>query len=80
MMLCYLWCLNLAKVNSIENIKTFDPYEILGVQVGDNERTIKKAYRQMSLIWHPDKNPENPEATAEFIKLTKAYNVSQQLF
>jgi translocation protein SEC63 len=29
----------------------------------------------MSLILHPDKNPDNPLAVQEFIKLTKAYNI-----
>jgi len=29
----------------------------------------------MSLIWHPDKNPGNPQALSKFISITKAYNI-----
>jgi len=36
---------------------------------------IKKKFRKMSLVMHPDKNPGNPLAVQEFIKLTKAYNI-----
>lgn len=35
---------------------------------------IKKAYRKLSLVYHPDKNPDDPLATAKFILITKAYN------
>ena len=38
---------------------------------------VKKAYRKMSREKHPDKNPDNPGAKAEFIIITKAYTVSQ---
>jgi DnaJ-class molecular chaperone len=38
---------------------------------------IKKKFRKMSLVMHPDKNSGNPLAVQEFIKLTKAYNVSK---
>ena len=36
----------------------FNPYEILEVEKGADMRTIKRAYRKMSLKWHPDKNPD----------------------
>ncbi|KAI4464948.1 sec63 domain-containing [Holotrichia oblita] len=48
----------------------FDPYEILGVQVGSSQAEIKKAYRKLSVILHPDKETGNEK---EFMKLTKAY-------
>ncbi|XP_054261954.1 translocation protein SEC63 homolog isoform X2 [Macrosteles quadrilineatus] len=48
----------------------FDPYEILGVPLGASEASIKKAYRKLSLILHPDKETGNEKA---FMKLTKAY-------
>merc|ERR1712038_1624789 len=40
---------------------------------GADLKTIKKAYRNMSRKWHPDKNRNNPAAKAKFVMLTKAY-------
>jgi hypothetical protein len=37
------------------DFKVFDPYEILNLERGATEKEIKKAYRQMSLKFHPDK-------------------------
>lgn len=34
-----------------------DYYQILGVQLTSSRQDIKNAYRQLSLKWHPDKNP-----------------------
>ncbi|KAJ8947406.1 hypothetical protein NQ318_009612 [Aromia moschata] len=48
----------------------FDPYEILGVPIGASQGEIKKAYRRLSLILHPDKDTGNEK---EFMKLSKAY-------
>lgn len=50
----------------------FDPYEILGIQTGANQAEIKKAYRKLSVVLHPDKETGNEK---EFMKLTKAYQV-----
>lgn len=36
-------------------IKGFDPFAILGVTPSTGEREIKKQYRALSLIYHPDK-------------------------
>ena len=57
-------------------MQSFDPFEVLGVDNDATVRDIKKQYRKLSLEMHPDKNPDNPLAVQEFIRLTKAYNVS----
>lgn len=62
-------------VNSIDGLQSFDPYQILELENDADERTIRKSYRRLSLQMHPDKNPENPLAVQEFIRLTKAYNI-----
>lgn len=50
-------------------------YDILGVAKDADENTIKKAYRTMSLKWHPDKNSNKEEANRMFQKITEAYEV-----
>lgn len=50
-------------------------YDILGVPRDVDEETLKKAYRKLALKMHPDRNPGNPDATAEFQKLSVAYGV-----
>jgi len=52
-----------------------DFYEILGVQRNATEVEIKKAYRQMALKFHPDKNPGNKEAEDKFKEAAEAYEV-----
>mmetsp|Transcript_11270 Transcript_11270/g.26965 ORF Transcript_11270/g.26965 Transcript_11270/m.26965 type:complete len:520 (+) Transcript_11270:61-1620(+) len=53
-----------------------DFYKILGVPRKADEAAIKKAYRKLSMKWHPDKNPDNKvEAEKKFIETSAAYEV-----
>ena len=52
-----------------------DYYEILGVPKNAGEAEIKKAYRQMALKYHPDKNPNNKESEEKFKEAAEAYEV-----
>ncbi len=52
-----------------------DYYEVLGLQKGASEAEIKKAYRQMAKKYHPDLNPDNPEAEAKFKEVNEANDV-----
>lgn len=51
----------------------FDPFAILGVSETATAKDIKKAYRKMAVLYHPDKNPGDETATEAFIKITKAH-------
>ncbi|KAJ7632817.1 hypothetical protein FB45DRAFT_913589 [Roridomyces roridus] len=55
--------------------KPADAYLVLGLEDGAPLETVKSTYKQLALRTHPDKNPDNPDATAEFQKLSEAYNV-----
>ena len=52
-----------------------DYYEVLGVPRDADAVILKKAYRELALKYHPDQNPENPEAEAHFKEVSEAYTV-----
>ena len=37
-------------------------YELLGIPKNSDPSDIRKRYRRLALKYHPDKNPDNPEA------------------
>ena len=52
-----------------------DYYDILGVERGAAPEELKKAYRKLAHRYHPDKNPDDPQAEASFKQASEAYAV-----
>ncbi|EPY52636.1 DNAJ/TPR domain-containing protein DNAJC7 family protein [Schizosaccharomyces cryophilus OY26] len=52
-----------------------DHYKILGVSKNATDAEIKKAYRKMALVYHPDKNAGDEKAEAKFKEIGEAYGI-----
>jgi molecular chaperone DnaJ len=52
-----------------------DFYDVLGVSRSASEAEIKRAYRQMAMKFHPDRNPGDTAAEAKFKEVNEAYEV-----
>ena len=52
-----------------------DYYEVLGIAKDADDDTLKKAYRRLAMQYHPDRNPENPDADAHFKEAAEAFEV-----
>lgn len=52
-----------------------DYYKILGVEKTSTTEVIAKAYKKLARKYHPDLNPNNPEAEDKFKEVTEAYEV-----
>ncbi|KAJ3413732.1 secretory subunit [Chytridiales sp. JEL 0842] len=61
----------------VEEKGPWDPYQILDVDPSADKAEIKKRFKKLSLIYHPDKVQESEKeaAQAKFVEISKAYNV-----
>jgi DnaJ-class molecular chaperone len=50
-------------------------YNILEIPETSSQEEIKKAYRRLSMIYHPDKNKNDVECTKKFQKISEAYEI-----
>mmetsp|Transcript_16180 Transcript_16180/g.37496 ORF Transcript_16180/g.37496 Transcript_16180/m.37496 type:complete len:645 (-) Transcript_16180:242-2176(-) len=69
--LLFFWLL--INVTEDGEVNSFDPFSILEIDRVADAKAIKKAYRSLSLKFHPDKNPGNRVAEAKFMMVSKAY-------
>ena len=54
---------------------TIDARAVLGIDSGADADEVKRAYRAACLRWHPDKNPNDPEAERHFQEVQLAFNM-----
>ena len=52
-----------------------DYYEVLSVGRESSEREIKKAYKRLAMKFHPDRNPDDKNAEANFKEIKEAYEI-----
>lgn len=52
-----------------------DPYKVLGVSPDASDEEIKKAYRKLAMKYHPDRNPDDPEAARKMQEINAAYDI-----
>ena len=69
--LIFIWLA--VSVSTDGEVNSFDPFSILEIDSGSDAKAIKKAFRSLSLKYHPDKNPGDRAAEAKFMMVSKAY-------
>jgi len=54
---------------------TRDYYEVLSIERTASGDEIKRSYRRLAMKYHPDRNPNDPQAEAKFKECAEAYEV-----
>lgn len=68
--------MNVDEAKALLKDQPGSPYSILGVSQEATEQEIKRAFRQLMMQWHPDKNQHRvTEAEAMSKKIIAAYTV-----
>lgn len=52
-----------------------DLYEVLELTPEASEHDIKKAFRKLSILYHPDKNPGDKAAHQRYLDVNRAYEI-----
>ena len=62
-------------MSATANVSKVDFYEVLQVSRDANDQELKANYRKLAMLYHPDRNPNNPEAEEKFKECSEAYAV-----
>ncbi|KXJ28293.1 dnaJ homolog subfamily C member 22 [Exaiptasia diaphana] len=67
-------------------VKALDPrgeqnaYKVLGLTENASQQEIRRRYKKLAVMWHPDKNPDNKElAQKKFMEIQEAYEILSQI-
>jgi DnaJ-related protein SCJ1 len=52
-----------------------DLYKVMGLTRNASQNDLKKKYRELTKIYHPDKNKGNKDASAKFTEIAEAYEI-----
>ncbi|KAI9028603.1 Sec63 Brl domain-containing protein [Hyaloraphidium curvatum] len=68
----FAYCAGTARLTEA---KLWDPFEILGLREGASAADVRRAFRKLSLVYHPDKvdADKKNETEGKYVELTKAY-------
>ena len=65
------WTLSLLLYSLVVTLIAGDHYKTLGVSKKASAKEIKRAFRKLAVKYHPDKNKDDPEAEAKFVKIAE---------
>ena len=66
-------------MSATANVTKLDYYEVLQVSREANDQELKTSYRKLAMLYHPDRNPNNPEAEDRFKACSEAYQVLEEV-
>lgn len=70
-----VWMVVILTSNLVWAAEEKDYYKILGIPRSSSQQQIKKAYKKLSIKWHPDKNKDNQEyAKTMFVDVSNAFD------
>lgn len=65
----------LTVTNGHRNVDNEGLYKLLNVSQKASTKEIRISFKKIALVKHPDKNPDDPKANEEFVKINRAYEI-----